>query len=248
MDYQKIYDQLIQKRKNSLIEGYCENHHIIPRCLGGTDNTDNLVLLTAREHFIAHQLLAKIHKDHNGLAYAAYRMSMYSTNNINGKTYQWLKEHYINKGGLHHKNKTYEQIMGVEKAKHVKLKRKDHMIKMNELGKVGGEGVDNPMHKLQSNKSDEFYKQKSEKAYQTRRMNGNDKHSEETKRKISNSCKMKAAKKVELYDIDLNFLCLFYSVKEASIYLQTAYSRLSSFIKHSSNKPFQNKYYLRYSK
>ena len=41
--------------------GYVERHHILPRALGGTDDSSNLVALTAREHFLAHMLLAKIY-------------------------------------------------------------------------------------------------------------------------------------------------------------------------------------------
>ena len=40
---------------------YYESHHIIPRCLGGSDDAQNLILLTPREHFLAHYLLCKIH-------------------------------------------------------------------------------------------------------------------------------------------------------------------------------------------
>ena len=48
---------------------YYEEHHIIPRCFyqsegghlpGDKDHPDNLILLTAREHFVVHQLLVKI--------------------------------------------------------------------------------------------------------------------------------------------------------------------------------------------
>lgn len=39
---------------------YYENHHIIPRSLNGSNSSENLVLLTAREHFICHWLLVKI--------------------------------------------------------------------------------------------------------------------------------------------------------------------------------------------
>ena len=39
---------------------YWEKHHIIPRCIGGSDKKENLVWLTAREHYIAHWLLTKI--------------------------------------------------------------------------------------------------------------------------------------------------------------------------------------------
>lgn len=61
MNYQSIYDQLISKRKNKTFNGYGEKHHIIPKSLGGSDHKSNIVKLTAREHFIAHRLLAKIH-------------------------------------------------------------------------------------------------------------------------------------------------------------------------------------------
>ncbi len=38
---------------------YVELHHIIPRSLGGSNEADNLVCLTAREHCIAHLLLCR---------------------------------------------------------------------------------------------------------------------------------------------------------------------------------------------
>lgn len=63
MDYKNLYDQLIQKRKHTLADGYTELHHIIPRCLGGTDAPENLVALTAREHFMAHYLLSKMYAE-----------------------------------------------------------------------------------------------------------------------------------------------------------------------------------------
>lgn len=74
MQYQKIYDQLVQKartrdwrsKRNRMGTNdppcYVETHHIVPRALGGTDHHSNLVVLSAREHFIAHRLLHKIHR------------------------------------------------------------------------------------------------------------------------------------------------------------------------------------------
>jgi len=62
MDYLKVYTQLIDAAKSkhrSKKTGYYECHHILPRCMGGTDHKENLVLLTPREHFIAHYLLYK---------------------------------------------------------------------------------------------------------------------------------------------------------------------------------------------
>ena len=61
MNYSKHYNHLISRAKERTLEGYKESHHIIPKCLGGTDDPANLVNLTAREHFLAHILLAKIY-------------------------------------------------------------------------------------------------------------------------------------------------------------------------------------------
>lgn len=71
MDYQKIYLAICDRgRTKRELKGYCEKHHILPRCMGGTDNEDNLTTLTFREHFLAHLLLTKIHKKHRGVNYA----------------------------------------------------------------------------------------------------------------------------------------------------------------------------------
>lgn len=61
--YKKIYFDLIEKRKTNKLNKenqYCETHHIIPKCMGGNNEDENLVNLTPREHFIAHKLLIKI--------------------------------------------------------------------------------------------------------------------------------------------------------------------------------------------
>lgn len=60
--YQKWYNNLIQFRKNNIPRGYKENHHILPKCLGGNNKKQNLVYLTGREHWVAHLLLHKIYK------------------------------------------------------------------------------------------------------------------------------------------------------------------------------------------
>ena len=57
MKYKIIYDKIIQNRQANPVDGYTENHHIKPRCLGGKET----VALTAREHFICHYLLAKMY-------------------------------------------------------------------------------------------------------------------------------------------------------------------------------------------
>lgn len=62
MNYKRIYDRIIENRKSNPFEGYTENHHILPKSLGGGDEKENLVMLSAREHFICHYLLTKMFK------------------------------------------------------------------------------------------------------------------------------------------------------------------------------------------
>lgn len=75
MNYSKIYNLLIEKAKNRSLEEYKETHHIIPRCIGGTDDSSNLIELTAREHFIAHLLLCKIYPEDKGIRLALWMMT-----------------------------------------------------------------------------------------------------------------------------------------------------------------------------
>jgi len=60
-----------RKKSNGV---YLESHHILPRSMGGSDSKDNLVLLTAREHFIAHRLLCKIYPDNAKMKIALFLM------------------------------------------------------------------------------------------------------------------------------------------------------------------------------
>lgn len=58
--YSRWYFSITKYRKNNIPCGYSENHHIHPECLGGTRAKDNMVRLTAREHYICHLLLTKM--------------------------------------------------------------------------------------------------------------------------------------------------------------------------------------------
>jgi hypothetical protein len=98
--YSKWYDDIINRAKDrELPTGiYFEKHHIIPKCLGGNNSKDNLVKLTAREHFICHWLLTKMTdaEYQKKMAYACKRM-MHSKNKaqdryrINARLYEKLK-------------------------------------------------------------------------------------------------------------------------------------------------------------
>jgi hypothetical protein len=87
VDHQKIYNQIITRARNEMrlknTDMYYEQHHIIPKSLGGKNNKENLVLLTAREHYIAHKLLCEIYPNNEKLQYALW--AMMNLNNKNQK-------------------------------------------------------------------------------------------------------------------------------------------------------------------
>jgi hypothetical protein len=74
MNYKAIYDQLVFKAQNRVLLGYCEKHHVVPKCMGGLNTKNNIVLFTAKEHFIAHKLLVRIYPDVKGVWYALIAM------------------------------------------------------------------------------------------------------------------------------------------------------------------------------
>ena len=74
MNWQLHYDKLMERARNRKICGYTERHHILPKCMGGTNTKENLVLLTAKEHFIAHKMLVRMHPDVRGLWLALIAM------------------------------------------------------------------------------------------------------------------------------------------------------------------------------
>lgn len=73
------YDSFILSIKsnrpsNEYFEG-SEQHHIIPKSHGGTDEQSNLIYLTYAEHFTAHKLLVASNPTDRRMAYALWRMA-----------------------------------------------------------------------------------------------------------------------------------------------------------------------------
>ena len=108
MDYKAIYYKIIENAKKETENGnrhvgYYEKHHILPKSLGGTNNKENLVKLTAREHFLCHWLLVKMYDkgtiERNKMLCAFWRMQ--SVNNIhkryiNSRAYEKLRIEFAN--------------------------------------------------------------------------------------------------------------------------------------------------------
>lgn len=96
MDYFKIYDSLMRRSLNRNLEGYSEKHHIVPKCIGGTDVSENIVKLTAKEHYIAHRLLIEMYPSEKKLKYAFWMMCTMKTESqdrykVSSRTYEYAK-------------------------------------------------------------------------------------------------------------------------------------------------------------
>lgn len=133
VDYQKTYQDLISKAKTRIFEDdeYFERHHIVPRCIGGSNDKNNLVDLTPEEHLIAHLLLIKIYPNDPKLIYAANMMKNRIKNN---KEYGWVKRKFSEierkkKKGI---KRTTESI---EKQRETLIKQYRDGRKGNNLGK-----------------------------------------------------------------------------------------------------------------
>ena len=147
--YKKWYANIIANAKQRTINSYTESHHIIPRSLGGLDTDDNLVDLTAREHFICHWLLVKMHsgKNRTKMVYALRMMraekqgqQRYKTK-ITARVYASIKEEYSTiasyafsgKGngmyGKHHTEETKRRISQANKGRKQTAEEKEKQIK-----------------------------------------------------------------------------------------------------------------------
>lgn len=100
--YSRYYNKIIERAKHRPTpNGYTEKHHIIPKSLGGNNRSENIVILTAREHFICHRLLTKFTtgKSLIKMKRAAWRMTVRGRNfqyryRPNSRTYDVLRKEF----------------------------------------------------------------------------------------------------------------------------------------------------------
>ena len=91
--YKRIYDKLIERARERVVLGYTERHHILPKSLGGVNTSDNLVNLTAREHYIAHLCLTRITEgEARSKMFYAVRMFIGDKYGMHSRIYQMIRE------------------------------------------------------------------------------------------------------------------------------------------------------------
>ena len=144
MDYLKVYHRIVERarsqdrsKKGSI---YYESHHIVPKCIGGSNKKSNLVLLTAKEHYICHALLFKANPESRKLAHAFYLMCNFSEEGeryyrISSRLYEEVKIVYANYRSVKQKediNKYWTEERKQERA--IKYSGKGNP----NYGKIGG--------------------------------------------------------------------------------------------------------------
>jgi hypothetical protein len=140
MNYKKHYENLISIHglKNKPKQGYYERHHVLPKSMGGSDEENNLVYLSARCHYLAHYLLFKIHRNQQ-TSCAFWYMSISNRYKINSISYQVAREHAAKFNSEKRLTKEHKEILvNCNRARknkplkpHVKEKYRENIIKLN---------------------------------------------------------------------------------------------------------------------
>lgn len=187
----KVYEEFIKniletRGRFACGDEYHERHHIIPRCLGGSNEEENLIDLFAREHFEAHRLLALENPDNKSLAYAWTMMSWIKTDSQD--RYQVTPEEYEDA------KKRFSELSKLRKGIKIGPFSEEHKRKIGEAhkGKVVSEETRKKLSESHKNPSEETRR----KIVENRRsMSGENNpmygkhHTEESKRKIGESNK-----------------------------------------------------------
>ena len=198
MDYSKIYSKIVNRAKNRKLTCYTEKHHILPKCMGGSDETENIAVLTAKEHFLCHMLLCEIHPKEYKLKHALFLMAIgkqkvkEKTYVIGSRVYERLRNEYS------------QMLTGKKQSKETKLKKSK---KMKEVW---------------ADKTDEEMSIKAFKVWETRVKNGTDIITDTQKQNISKALKGREItwntsrkKPVLQYDKKGNFIKEYISQSQA---------------------------------
>lgn len=136
--YTSIYYKIINRANTRILpkDTYNERHHIIPKSLGGSNEKNNLVRLTGREHLICHLLLIRmttgIHKAH--MVNAAWAMANLENKGQNrvrlsSRQYATLREQF---------SKTHSKRMKHHNPMHDPIVRKKYDAAIVKRGKTLG--------------------------------------------------------------------------------------------------------------
>jgi len=130
--YKLWHDNIIAKAKLRTEKLIYEIHHIIPKCLKGTNDKYNLVKLTPREHYMVHMLLCKFTQSYakhkmlyafNAMRYIKSKGRDYKINSrIAQKLRLELKHSKKTKLKMSESQKGNKNALGIKRNKETRLK------------------------------------------------------------------------------------------------------------------------------
>lgn len=91
--YYNWYINITKSGKQFKFDG-SEKHHIIPKSLGGSDNTDNCVYLSYKQHFVCHLLLTKCCLS-DKMIIAFHRMCNSHKSKVTSRIYSYSKRLFV---------------------------------------------------------------------------------------------------------------------------------------------------------
>lgn len=125
--YIKLITNVLKLGNRDLL--HKESHHIIPKSMGGTDESTNLIDLTLREHYIAHKLLFKTYKN---ISMACAMNMMRNKGSCNSRKYEQSK--------LTNCNFNYTDSLGIDSQNNFMISKcinKNHILSGNNNGMYG---------------------------------------------------------------------------------------------------------------
>ena len=206
------YEKFIGCLKGQSVDGYYELHHIVPRSLGGSDDKSNLVALTARQHYVAHWMLARAV---GGSASRAFFMmsnfGKYGT--VNSTTYEKARKEYSKQVSRQMQEKPNVPEFTDEHREKLRQAKLGTKLSEDTKRKVGNAQIGRKLSEETRRKISA-----TKKGIATRGTGW--KHSEETKMKMKQSQQFKAqinADEAQLEDADGNLM----TAEEAKAFVAT---------------------------
>jgi|LakMenEpi03Aug12_release.lakeMendotaPanAssembly.Ray.scaffolds.fasta_scaffold380699_2 hypothetical protein len=192
------YNSIISRALTRSLDKSCyfEKHHIVPRCLGGTNDKNNIVKLTAREHFICHLLLVRMVDDRvakSKLSYAVWQVTKRYT--VSSKMYEMLRiQLSANTKGIP-KSEAHKEALRKPKSNTANMKGGPGAVKGRKISEKGLENIRAAAKRrdLSGNKNPFYGKAHTEEMKQHyRNLFTGQKLSDEHRQKISQGLKGKS--------------------------------------------------------
>lgn len=157
----QTYDKFIQnildtRGRFGCGDEYHERHHILPRCMSGTNDKENLIDLFAREHFEAHRLLALENPENDHLVYAWWMMAHIDDREVTSEEYEEARSKFAEIASLRIKGENHPNYgkpawnRGVPAWNKGKHWSEETRKKMSEAKRGKYDGENNPMYGVPS--------------------------------------------------------------------------------------------------